>query len=676
MSNQKVCLVRINENEDIKSYLILRSPFVIGRSQTADVTISHPSLSRDHVEISFQEEVFVVDKGSTNGSSIEGRKLAPNANNHITKKQKLSIGSCPSTIQMELIELPKEFIDLKKDHELEKQLLQQKLKDETDQLLNAAKSQANGIELSAKRKADDLIAESEKKSEKIILQAESKKANIELIIQDRISKSKSEVDDIVSQYKKEEFKKVAAIEDEANQKALKILSDAQSEALKIISETERKRADILNSSTQSAEKILNQARSEASEMKSNAKKIAESMISDTTAKTQEITSQLQKLENEKKYELENLKAQIEVENLSLEKIKNQHTEILDLIKKRDQLELSIKQSEIKLQEQTDHLANEQEKLTLLEVTYSNRMTQTEKEFLVFQQEIENKISDSKKSNHVKLLEINQKYQQEIQSLEKKYEKIIENKTSDIQKIIEHSRKVICKNISSSLHEKLISSLQNQTNFNLQTISSPQFFETILQVTDQVLAQNETSRQQKANHQQQNMLLPISAAVLVFFVIGFFLLKTDLHKPIDNLSEKMVSQRKIQSIYNPTMTKVFQSRYTDNILILEKYYQFRQSPQFQKEWTLKLVNTEFSRRLGLREENLVQFIAKENQLIEQLQQLRETIDAVYLEASLKRLRDLEAIETTGFIKILKNQNNLQAIRKIESELYQRYYPNLK
>ena len=67
-----------------KGELKLRLPTIIGRSQEAQLTVAHPSISRQHCVLFEQDSLlWVRDLGSLNGTVVEGepsghaRRAAP-----------------------------------------------------------------------------------------------------------------------------------------------------------------------------------------------------------------------------------------------------------------------------------------------------------------------------------------------------------------------------------------------------------------------------------------------------------------------------------------------------------------------------------------------------------------------------------------------------------------------
>src|SRR5215471_6491455 len=50
----------------------------IGRAPACAIRIDHPSVSRQHAAIHVADGIFVEDLGSSNGTRVSGRRLAPN----------------------------------------------------------------------------------------------------------------------------------------------------------------------------------------------------------------------------------------------------------------------------------------------------------------------------------------------------------------------------------------------------------------------------------------------------------------------------------------------------------------------------------------------------------------------------------------------------------------------
>ena len=66
-------------------------PMVIGRTSEADVTLDNPSISREHAVVELVKgRDYLTDKGSTNGTWVNGKKITERT--LITDKDEIKVG--------------------------------------------------------------------------------------------------------------------------------------------------------------------------------------------------------------------------------------------------------------------------------------------------------------------------------------------------------------------------------------------------------------------------------------------------------------------------------------------------------------------------------------------------------------------------------------------------------
>ncbi|MBS2013120.1 MAG: sigma 54-interacting transcriptional regulator [Deltaproteobacteria bacterium] len=70
-----------------------KGSFILGRAVECEVTIADPSVSRRHLRVTVEEGIRIEDLGSANGTTYEGRRLAPYEETTIEIGKPLTLGS-------------------------------------------------------------------------------------------------------------------------------------------------------------------------------------------------------------------------------------------------------------------------------------------------------------------------------------------------------------------------------------------------------------------------------------------------------------------------------------------------------------------------------------------------------------------------------------------------------
>ena len=167
---------------------------------------------------------------------------------------------------------------------------------------------------------------------------------------------------------------------------------------------------------------------------------------------------------------------------------------------------------------------------------------------------------------------------------------------------------------------------------------------------------------------QTMKWAIAAAVAVIVVSGIF--RRQLWTFIrthqgEGIASNIIAQRQIRSIYQPQQDNSFRASYTDNVLYMRNYYETKTNGEYIEKWTVRLGNDlELARSMGLSEEDLIRFAAKEASLVVRLGELRGKIDAVYLDDGIKKMRDAEAEDLVAMKSLLQTPKNFKTMTDLE------------
>lgn len=90
-------------NKEPQEHLLESSTATIGRSSQCEVVINHESMSRKHCLVEVEDgKIYITDLGSTNGVSIDGKRITPHEKTFYLNSLPLVVGA--ATINIEINE--------------------------------------------------------------------------------------------------------------------------------------------------------------------------------------------------------------------------------------------------------------------------------------------------------------------------------------------------------------------------------------------------------------------------------------------------------------------------------------------------------------------------------------------------------------------------------------------
>jgi len=113
-------------------------------------------------------------------------------------------------------------------------------------------------------------------------------------------------------------------------------------------------------------------------------------------------------------------------------------------------------------------------------------------------------------------------------------------------------------------------------------------------------------------------------------------------------------------------------YTDRIIYTPNYVKNELSKEYREEWFLNL-DTFFVEELILSDEAIVTFISKETNLIKDLQELREGINAQFLEKGVERMRNVESKFIADVRALLKTDEKFARFENFKKDYYLASFP---
>ena len=96
-------LLVISDRDPVAHQLPDRGRVTVGRSETADIQVPDPLISRVHAAITLGETLMVRDLGSSNGTIVRGEKLQPNVDTPINVGETIDFGSTVVIVQREVL---------------------------------------------------------------------------------------------------------------------------------------------------------------------------------------------------------------------------------------------------------------------------------------------------------------------------------------------------------------------------------------------------------------------------------------------------------------------------------------------------------------------------------------------------------------------------------------------
>jgi diguanylate cyclase (GGDEF)-like protein len=91
---QPACLILIRGTPQGHRFFITADEMIIGRDPSADISITDPSISRKHARVTRSEHgVTLEDLGSSNGTSINGKKVEPGIVVNLAKEDLIKLGN-------------------------------------------------------------------------------------------------------------------------------------------------------------------------------------------------------------------------------------------------------------------------------------------------------------------------------------------------------------------------------------------------------------------------------------------------------------------------------------------------------------------------------------------------------------------------------------------------------
>lgn len=706
MSDKWTCLIRIKSADGLRSHLIDRPSFTIGRTQDADIPLLASSVSRVHLIIEVKDgEVWVTDKNSANGTFRNNAQMAPGVQMMIDPTDVLRLGTEPDEFQLLAFPVPVELQgkDLRADSlkdsmkDLAKQFEAQS-KERVEKELRRARSESEQIIAEAKK-----LAEIQRTQDSVEIQTRRQAIDDELgrlrqTTMEELSrerqKAKREADTMIAEAQRTIQKDF----DEAGKKIELQMSEAHARSLSILQQAELNGQTDLNEAREEAMRVRNAASEEARTIHKDAVKKAEEYLVEIQAKyTRELAEQkTQMLEaarvearNESERTISGLaqaREDLEFTRERLEKLRTQTNEAKSSLEDVESKKKAIQAEGEQLRRENEKLIEEIKKVTDLESRRDKAQSQLDT-LVQSQKEKEASVErEVREMREKRLLEVQSMKLEQDNDMAKARVKALD----DIKRLIreeekkyEETKRLRALDLAQLLNARLIPQV---STWLADGEAAPGLVKTAVEhasidclVNSGTALQNVTVLEGKPKEtveQRDKKNLKKIAMVVAAVIVAAYFFRHEIEQFAQNsqknsYSSKMMDERKAASVYKPEQTPEYRSTYVDNVLYMTRYYDVKSDGATIEAWTLKLNDLNILRPMKLTEEDIIKFVSKETNLVLRLGVQRSSIDAVYLNEGIDRLRKAEDEDVKEMTEILKGEENYKKIREIEKTFLLEY-----
>lgn len=711
MSESWVCLIKIKSGAGLRSHVIDKPTFTIGRTQEADVPVVDSSVSRVHLSVQIKPEgVWISDKKSANGTSLNGKSIFPGQSFPVLPGDVVKLGSSNDEFSFQVIPKPFELssldeqrsvlmasmdklakeLDTRAERRIEEELKQ--MRHEVEQVRSQAKLELDTLKAKA-------AAELQEKKGALEAELARVRKDAQAIGDEERKRARLEADALVSQAQvriKKDF-------DESSQRIEAQLKTAQARSLEIIGDADRQ-----------ATKILNEAREETARLRLRAAEEARAAHQEALRKNQEAeTEQLERLQRElaekrkeslnqlriesekereraaKEQSAEKEAAQVQTRAL-LEKQKVVKTELEKAEREKAQLETELVTLKSELVA-AKKLIGEIEQMEKRKTQIDNDLRAAEKARAHALAGVDKEAAEAKQTALVAYEEKKRELEADLAKRRLAELSHLENQIRAEEKKYEQTKKLRAVEITQKVYEKLVINLEKwladprtaaarmkeeiEAVVTEVTVAGPS---TIQAVAGTVVDAQPAARQEVRDKKIRKNLAYVGAAA----AIGVAIFHREVFQYFqeaqnDSYASQVLERRKIQSRYSPSQTEDYRDSYADNVLYKKNYFETKTDDACTSKWALHLnKNLGLLRSMNLAEDNIVQYIGKESSLVKKLGELRASIDAVYLSEGLERMRKTEDEYAAEIQKVLKGEANYKKIRELEREFLQENTPHEK
>jgi hypothetical protein len=672
----------------------------------------------------------VEDLGSANGTFVNDERLTPHTPITLTEGARVRVAMMMEEIECHILPLPFELSDLETARMVTREFLiqafadeEKKLQESFDREREALRKQMN-LEIERERAKVEATAgerllqanrEAETAAEKILSEARLEGDRLKAKSRDEATQIFSSMEREAAQLRQQTADILSKTQREAAEERERRMQDVRKEAEQLLEQAKADARRDHERHLQESQRVLNAAKLEAEEVikRSQAQAISQreqehqsqarelerqrlQVVADAREKaTQEqdaIVANYKTLIQELKDKLEQFRARFtETEakrEQELREVESRHKLLADLEARCLQAKTELYRVDEQLAQANKLIADgkaaaEQRvvdertvaalkvQIQDLEQKRQNDLAKSEDEVALRRTQLAVDFERERKARedqaHRERLETMERLKNELATEETRYRELLRHKATEIAtqielKVLPRLQKALA-DTPTSVSERALADAQiavresvaHVTESNVTSIS--------------LAAMSDGAKAQKTSQAIRQGAQALGWAAVGLIVMGIFNWRTVVHY-FENrervLASLLATQDEARRLYVPVRTTEWRDSYVDRVLFLDRYLETKTNSIYLDQWTLRLQDVELARRLGLKDDDLIRFLAIEANMIKKLDELRRQIDATQPEFGINVMRNFENAELQNMRAAIRTQANFEALIGLERE----------
>lgn len=713
--------IRIKRNNKFEVHKSKNPEFILGRAADCDIVIHSDVISRHHLKIALTpEEIFIMDLKSANGTFKNGHRLDANKPYVIKDEDLIRLGNMPDEIQIHDIRPGMEkalkqpssgmTVEDSPPMQAEKSEVQRDVIPKSAAPAPAVRRSPADLKITAvppvlslqavSKKVETILDNAKKKARAIITQAEQD-------AEKTMNKAVESAENIIRDAKEQAAKIV--INGEESTKV--IIQKAKIDADVIIEKANAQAKQTIEKSVMQAELAIAEGRrkgeslvsSELLEIENQKIKLKQIWLEEEKKLWAEFHRKKEEEFNKHKNLMFEERERVRKENdekrtqFAKELVKRQETlkseeaqfvnkklllqdEIENLQKKEEQQKNDFAQKSLSLkkkyEDETQDLKTKYEQEAL---DYKQKEEKIKNEFSQKSYALQTQFEEEKSKAELALSHLKKKYDEEMADYKKKEMERINSYLKQEQEVLFENKKMHSYQTRYSLKKAVAGALGNELQKVLDKEQLSQLLDKVSTEIDKTTSELDENQSQEAQaigvptvktmEKRNSKVSAFAALSLCVVVLGLFSFWDAIYNSIKNsesYSKFMFDKMQIESVYVPIQKDEWKYTYFERVLYLKDYVDFKTNQLYIDKWTQHLTNVENARSLKVTEDEMIQFLAREMNLVNQLAALQKTIDARQLDLGLAKLRNAEEEANVDFIRILKSKESLLKVSEWEKQ----------